>query len=348
MANKFGRNHHATGYWSGSPWKRVEYDQTAAKIRVWQQDQIRTRGMPVYLYMPVTTNTPGVTVCTCVKEGNSVADRPCHSCYGTGLVPGYTLFMHQTIWASSAYAGSYTLASTALDTTKKPHRIVLTGVSLSGTIITTDSAYTNPDSLDWETNVDAYVRDAGNTVTTEFSTNAGATWTNIASINGPNKPIGTGNIRFRITLARTTTTQKSPAFEALRIRRVLAENANRCILDSHGRYAAGQILILRTWMQERAQRMDGGRGVVNELLADRSWTNPLDFFDTTLTPDTPAARIDDRDAGPHPFYEHAFGIREGERLVMTQFSWSEQLGCFTHQAFNERRATDGEIYSLVF
>ena len=348
MTNKFDSKHLAVGYWAGSPWKRIECEQTPAKVRVWQQDQIRARGVPVYLYLPVTSATPNVTECTCVKEGTSTADRPCMSCYGTKLVPGYTRYLHQTVWVASAYADTYTLSNVALDTTKKPHRLVLTGTSLSGTIVTTDQAYTNPDAQDWDVNVDAYIRDPANVVSIEFSTNAGVTWATFASINGPNKPIGTGTVRFRITLSRALAGQRSPAFEILRMRRIETENVNRSLVASHGRYAAGQILILRTWMQERRSRQEGGRGVTNDLPGDRSWTMPLDFFNLFLTADTPPCRIDDQEPGPHPFMQHAFGIRNGERLVMTQFNWNEQFGIFTHQAFAQRRATEGEVYNLVY
>lgn len=348
MTQRIKKKHLAPASWNPSVWKRIECEQTPAKIGAWLREKLVARGLPVYLYQPVTADTPGVIACTCVKDGNSVADRPCRQCYGTKLVPGYEKFLHVTLWAASADAGSYTLTNTTLDTSKKPHRLVLTAVATTGTIVTPDQPYTNPSQLDWETHVDSYVRETGNTVTVEFSTDLGTTWNLLNTINGLNKPINTGVIRFRVTLTRTATTDRSPAFEILRMRRVLAENVNKAILCTNDNFDYGHILILRTWMQERSQR-DVGRGVTNELPGDRCWTTPLDFFDTSLTHDTPPCRVDDRGTGPHPFYEHSFGIRIGERIVLTNSNFNETLNRFTWQDFNARRSQDDEHpYSEVF
>jgi hypothetical protein len=347
MVVKFNGYNAAKGYWGRSPWERIECEQTAAKIRVLESDEVLARGVQVFLYLPVISTTPGAIPCTCVKDGNSVADRPCESCYGTKFIPGYHRFQSETLFAASAQYASFTLTNVVLDTTKKPNRLALIPSAVTGTIITPDQPYTNPAGLDWETRVNEYVRDPGNTVLTEFSTNAGGTYTNITAINGVNKPTGTGNIRFRVTLTRAAITDKSPVFEIVRIRRVLAENVNPQILTARPDFKPGRILILRTWVQERASS-DVGRGLNVDWVSDGSWTLPLDFFDITLTHDTPPCKIDDLDPGTHPFMQHDYGIRSGERLVMTQFNYNEALGLFTRQAFQERRAQANESYGLVF
>lgn len=354
MAPKLPGFNSAIGAWT-NPWKTIECNQVPAKVRVWQQDQLVARGQAAWLYQPVTPNAPGVVVCTCVKDGNSVADRPCLSCYGNGLVPGFFKFLHQTVWASSAEAGGYVLTNIQLDTSKKPHRLVLTPGQLTGTVITTAKSYTNPDALDWEVRVDDFIRETGNVSLVDFSTNGGVSWVPITAINGPGKPVGTGSVMFRITLSRAAVTNRSPAFEILRIRRVLRENANLALEDARSgdeattlRYEAGQILLLRTWIQTRPAR-DPARGVTMDWQADRAWTAPLDFFDLSLTRDTPPCRVDDSQTGTHPFYELAYGVKTGDRLVMTAISYADNMGIFTHQTFADRRAQTEEVYAaLVF
>ena len=148
---------------------------------------------------------------------------------------------------------------------------------------------------------------------------------------------------------RSDAAHRSPAFEIVRARHVRSADYNKTgVLDKRDNVAVGQILVLRPWVIEQAQS-DTGRGVTIDWMGDRSWTMPLDFFDTTLTLNSAATRVDDRAPGPHPFYEHVAGIKTGERLPITNIKWNEEFGTFTHQSFDDRRSQDNEDpYDLVF
>jgi hypothetical protein len=351
----------AIGYWGRSILCRVCSDQTGDKVKATLIDKLLALPKPTYIWLPVSNLTQpeldehigdGATFpCTCDKDTASVSDDACRSCHGVRIIPGYVRFLTEVTYFSSAEAASYTLTGCELNYDIKPNRILMSAGTTSATIETNDKAYTNPDGTDWETEVVDFIRAAGNTVTAEFSTDGGGTWTAIASINGASKPIGTGTIRFRVTLARTAASDKSPAFEIIRMRRVRTEDANKGLEDAlHPPcvdYEPGQVLIARTWVQEQTIR-DAGRGRNTNHMGDKMWTMPLDFFDTTITPDTPAAKIDDRKSGPHPFYEIRYGVNLGDRYTMHQGSFNENFLTFTHQAFVDRFVQIGENLYKVF
>lgn len=331
----------AVGTWS-NPWRRIEADQTAAKIRVWEQDKLIARGKAAALWQPVSSLTPGAVACTCVKNTTDSAQRQCDSCYGSKFVPGYLKFGHQTIFFSSAEYTGFTLSSVAISTATKPNLLQLTAGATTGTITTAAKPFTNPTVSPgtWEIRMDSFIRATGSTVTAQFSTD-GITYYDINLINGANRPIGTGTIRFRITLTRLAVGDPSPSFEIIRLRRPLLENKNAGI--SRWRpYAAGQILILKTWVQDRTSLLEG-RGRVDEHLQDRSWTAPLDFFDTSLARDTFIDVIDDTATGIHPFIEYqSDGVLQNTRYILEQISFNTQLGLFTHQSFVERKVQADE------
>lgn len=348
MSCKFPGANGAVGYWGRSPWTRIEAEEIPEKTRVLLQDKLFARGVPVYLYLPVAETDAGVTACTCSKDTTSTNDRPCNECYGVGFVPGFRRFLHETIHFGASENATFTLGSCSIDTRIKPNRILMDSGATTSTIETPDKTFTNPNDDDWEVNVDSFLRATGNTVTTEFSTDNGGTFFDISLINGVNKPTGaSGDIRFRITLTRASASDRSPAFEIVRMRRPESENMNQGIVDFRGNVDVGQILILRPWVVEQAM-LEQARGVNVDWVADRSWTAPLDFFDTSITADTAGAVIRDLLPGPHPFIVHAAGFKTGERVVWTNFKWNEEFGILTHQSFDERRAQPGEFYYLVF
>jgi len=350
MPQKVKGSHLATGYWGNNPRCHIEQNQIGDKLKANLQDALIAEGKPVNLWLPVSRTTPGTYPCTCDKDTTSRADVKCLSCYGTRKVPGYLRFQHELVFFSTAKdeVALYTLTDTERDLSIKPNRIRLTSGALTGTIETNDKPFTNPAGLDWEFEVAAFRKFATDTIGAEFSTDGGGTWTDITLINGAAKPTGTGTLRFRVTLTRAATTTDSPDFEILRVRRAQPENQNPVAAGVRDDLQPGQILVLRTWYIEKTSRqLQVGRQT--DFDSDRGWTTPLDFFDITITPDTPPAKINDREAGPHPFYEHAFGVEQGERFPIFQVSVSEQIDfTFTHQAFFDRRAQDGEIYHLVF
>lgn len=354
--NKFNGQHHAVGHWS-NPWRRVELDQTGAKARVLLQDKLVTKGKWVDLFLPVSSSTAGVVACTCVKDTTDSADRTCLSCYGTHYAPGFLKFLHSTLFWSSAESSSFTLTGVEVSTTKKAHVFSLSSGTLSGTIETTDKAYTNPNDLDWDVKFEAYRRDAGHTFTLEFSTDGGGGWTAIAltevtdgfGFEGtiPGAMIsGTGSIRMRITMTRASSTDRTPYSEIVRIRRTLTENVNTRLQKRRADFVPGSILILRPWTQQQ-DMVEPGRGHIVQHVGDRAWTSPLDFFDLSLTHDTPPCKVDNTQ-GPHPFYEYTSGLQLGDRYALTKFYYNEQFGPFTHQYFDDRRAQDGEHYHLIW
>jgi hypothetical protein len=338
----------AVGYWGNDPHCRILQEETAAKIKALLQDKLIAMGRPVELWLPVTAATPGVVACTCDKNTRPGSDYKCLSCYGMRFVPGYLRFLHETIFFSSAEAGSFTLTNCEVDTSIKPNRIRLTSTAVTGTVVTTDKPFDNAVKETWDQQVAVFRKTATDTIVVEFSTDGGVTYTDISLLNGPKQPTGTGLIRFRVTLTRVALTTDSPDFEVLRIRRRLPEfMTDASQTRTSDQLIAGQIWILRTWVVEQTLRQVGVARQT-EFQNDKSWTAPLDFYDNRVVVDTPPAKIDDRDAGPHPFYEHATGIDQGTRFPIYQMSYNEQLGTFTHQAFAERKAQNGELYGVVF
>jgi len=341
--------HLAVGYWGRNPNCRIVQEQVPDKLKALLQDKLIAMGRPCELWLPVNEDTAGVVHCTCDKETRPAGDFRCMTCYGMRFAPGYQRFLHETLfWCSAEYA-SFTLVNVSRDTEIKPNRLRLSSAALTGTVTTQDKAYANPRGEDWTFEVAAFRKTSTDVILAEFSTDGGTTWTDLTLINGANKPTGSGNIRLRITLTRSALTTDSPDFEIARVRRRMPERMTKQSQIRHGDDAllAGQILVLRTWVVEQAMRQLGLARQVN-YSGDKSWTAPLDFYDTEIEADTPSAKINDRDAGPHPFYERAYGIGTGERFPLFQISWNEELLTFTHQHFFDRKAQPGELYHLVY
>lgn len=344
MTQKIRNAHLAVGHWSRDLHCRIQQEQTAEKLKALLWDKLLATGRRVSLWLPVRDSTPGLVDCTCVKDTRQASDFRCMSCYGTKSIPGFVKFLHETIFFSSAEFAGFTLTNVEIDRSIKPNRLRLTSAATTGTIITPDKAFTNPEGAAWEYQVAAFRKTATDTITVEYSTDAGATWTNITALS----LTGSGNVRFRITLTRAALTTDSPDFEILRIRRaaperMTAQSKKRADLEP------GQILLLRTWVVEQTMRQVG-MGRQTEFQNDQSWTADLAMFDSSIPENGPLGLINDRDAGPHPLFQHVSGVTADHRFVITQISHDDQIDdVFLHQAFAERRAQDGELYvSLVW
>jgi hypothetical protein len=271
-------------------------------------------------------------------------------------------FQHETLFWCSAEADvedGLILTDMNLARTKKVNVVMLNDDALSGTIITQDKTFTNPRQLTYDIQLAAFIRASGSSVNLEYSLDAGDNWTQVTLSQAPSGQLGWrgaitgaetgtgGSIRFRVTLGRMSTNDVSPAFEILRMRRVKPETVNINVLKKRDDYEAGKILLLRTWVQTQ-NSLDPLRGSVTAFQGDRSWTAPLDFFDTSLTAETRAVQVRD-EAGPHPFYEYGGNVLEVTRFPIVKVSFNEQFTPhFTHQFFDDRRAQENEPYADVW
>lgn len=329
----------------------VKLDQVAEKIRVLLTDKLVTLGQFVELYTPVYSGTTGAVACTCTKDTTETADRACLTCFGTKYAPGYEKFLHKTWhWSSSeAFASS---TNVEVGTSIKSNKAFLAEGETTGEIVTSGKTYTNPNLDAWELRLDTYLRATGSTATLEYTINGGDDWTAVALTNNEGSITGaalgtSGTIAFRITLTRLSADDLSPAFEILRLRRFKSEGEPLYWVERRRQdYVQGSILVLKPWTQEQ-DFLEPGRGRVIDHLATRSWTAPLDFFDLTLTHDTPQCKIEDH-AGPHAFYKISTGFDLGTIYPITKIAYSEKFGIFTHQVFDDRRAQAGEPYHLVW
>ena len=226
----------APGYWAPDPHARLQAERTPDKVRRSLEDQLRTNGHPIWVWLPVTSGAAGTVACTCDKDTTSSADYKCITCYGHRFAPGYLKFLHETLFFCSAEQANFTLTNVAVDLRKKPNRLQLTAGAVSGTIVTPDKSFANAAGDAWEVELAAYKKQAGDDVTLEFSTDSGTTWTAVTLTGGPlfgyrgalePAPSGTGVLRFRVTLTRTSgATPESPSFEIVRARHVRSRDWN--------------------------------------------------------------------------------------------------------------------------
>ena len=136
MTSKFPGHPAAVGHWARNPYRRIiNGEQIPAKVRVLLQDKMRGMGKPAYLWMPVQSTDAGVVACTCVNDTTGQADQPCYTCYGTKYAPGYLRFAHETLFWASAEASGWTLTNCTLDTTVRPHRVLMDSGATSATSI---------------------------------------------------------------------------------------------------------------------------------------------------------------------------------------------------------------------
>lgn len=333
----------ATGYWGRNPRCNVKGWQLPEKITAMTRSQLQAMGRPALLYLPVQ-NGPS---CTCNKDTSLSADRQCRSCYGVGLVPGFDLFLRDTLHFSSSEATGYTLTGTVIDTTLKPNRVRLVDTAMTGTVETTDVPFNNPEGAPWEADVQIYER-PGSSHLVEISTDSGSTWTDLATWLGTTPPMS-GVMRARITLSRINLDDESPEFEIVRLRHLREHHVSRVItaLREGDDYSLGDILILRP-SKMLNPGTDAARGGLIESPNQKAWTAPLDGFDLSIDPNTVPARIPTVPGDPHPFVELRYGLALGERYAMVNLNYSEETLVFTRQWWDERRVQPGEIWARVW
>lgn len=367
--------HNAVGHWSNA-WRRIQAQQTYAQVRALLQDKLVARGKWVDLYLPVGADIVvedlEVVPCTCTKDTTASSDRSCLSCFGCKFAPGYLKFLHSTQFWCSAEDADFTLTGCAISTAKKANVIMMSAAETTATIETQDKSYSNPNRDTWAIKLEAYRRATGGVFTLEYSTDAGTIWTAVTltevttplipgsahgatgftgGMEGNGAGLSTsGLLRWRITMTRSDAADLPPAFEILRMRRVRSEDFNPLLEKWRDDFEPGKILILRPWVQEQ-DTLDPGRGRLIDHLGDRTWTAPLDWFDTSLTRDTPDTRIQEY-FGPHAFYTYSDGVQETTRYALTKAYYNTQFGTgnsfFTHQMFDDRRIAQNEGPTLVW
>jgi hypothetical protein len=316
----------APGYWGRDIHQRIIAEDTANRIKTLLIDKLLSLGKDIFLWHQVFETTPGALKCSCVKDTTKRSDITCASCYGSEFIPGYVKFAHETLVFPSIKSG-LTLTNVHLDTNIKPHRILLDDTFITGTIDFPPVPFSNV-NYNWDYKLDSPNIVSTNTSVVEFSTN-GILYHPIASINTVGiKPIGIGSIYIRVTLTRALDTDRGPEFEVFRLRHPTVESPYIKILRP-------QVTEVPTWLQY---------GLRTEQLGERFWTAPLDFFDSSIPPNTPAARIIE-----NSFYQRVTGINSDARYVTVKLSYNEEFGIFTHQSFETRRTQPQEVYSrLVF
>lgn len=312
----------APGYWGRNINLRIRNEQVASKVISWNYDKIMAMGLPYAVWREASSVQGGLTTCSCVKDTAKQADIPCNICYGTGATPGYFKFGTQNYWRASTDAG-WTMTNCALDKDNRPFRIRLTDGQISGTAVSTDI----PVSLtgktgDWEYKVDAFTRDGGvaSSITVEFSDDSGVTWYSMSQLNTRNP---SATIRFRVTIARNTSSIKSPMFEIVRIRFPIMG-------DLRNELSEPVVRFIPTWDKIQENRTNYGTKLDNA--GKRFWTLPLTYFNTAISKETPLARLAD-----DVIVESRYGSTIGIRFALIEFNYSDTFGEFTRQEFAMRQ-----------
>lgn len=274
-------------------------------------------------------------LCSCYKQTSKQPDGKCRSCYGTGIVPGYTKFGYHEHHVA-AIDPAVVLVGTSLYTEFTPYRLQLSTGATSGTITSPVFVVGAPGIVasvnPVQYRIDSYLRQpAGTSVTVEVSVNAGA-YVAISTLPGLSVAAG-GTLQFRVTLARASASDKSPFFEMLRVRYARLDDPFIRILKGRP---------TRTRSRE-------GMGVQDSEGNLRWWTVPLRHFDDLVAQDPdvvvpPEANLIQQKA----FIEFREGVHVGVRWDLTSFDYDDPKGIFISQGFSCRRPQRDEIVGQVF
>jgi hypothetical protein len=338
---KVGKAWMATGWWGRDPATHVQSLQTAERVLALNYDKVRAMGQPFRLWTRITgLDIDRVKRCSCWNDTAKQSDSPCYSCYGNGFMPGYVKFNYVTTFYSSIDT-DLTLTNIVQERTVTPFRLTLAPGTNVGYIITPPYKIGRTVYGSWEARCDAYPRDPDNLITTEWSTDGGADWKAIQLLGSSpqyNPKIG-ATLQFRITLYRPNATKKAPLFEIFRARypyvppfRVMTAPTPGTPFYHQDDCWPGEILILKTWDQERFRYEKSGNRTDTE--GQRYWTLPLSYFNPEIERETPSATL-----GKDHFLEEPRGPEAGARYVATKHDYSRTFKIFTRQDFNLRRLT---------
>jgi hypothetical protein len=318
----------AVGYWGRDIYRRVLSEQEQERQRVLLQDELFAMGLRAELYVGVDTGN----TCKCYKESAAHADRKCYTCHGVGKVPGYEKFGYTTFWMTSSDS-DITLTNTEITTKFKSATIQLTEGQTLGTIESGDKAFTRSivGSV-WEYDVKYLLRDKDNSgITIEYSLNSGATWNNIATLITSNP--SSGNIRFKVTLTRDSSSILSPFFEVIKARYA------RILTD--GRWGPW-IIVLNNKPFSRKIKSDWGDQPLQE--GTNMWTTGLAMFD----PDIEVGSREELISGPFAFVKILDGVLENERYAINSWQQSDPRGYLVLQNFETRYVDSQDPLTLVW
>lgn len=336
-----GKN--AVGYWGRNPRKAFDALDSPDRVIALHIDKLRLMGLPYAVWREASAVLTNPTLCSCFKDTSKQPDINCLSCYGSGYLPGYLKFGTTNWWFASTDP-SWVLTNVVLDTTNRPYRLHLEPTATTGTAMTPDLAISMATKKGpWQSAFAGFTRDNGvnSSILVQFSVDFGATWDTLSATNLEIAGSFT-QIRFRVTFNRLNVNVKSPMFEIVRIR-----------FPTIGDEISGSpiqepvIRMLPSWDTQQEVRQPFGTKI--DASGRRMWTIPLNFFDSSILPNTPQARLFD-----DVILECRFGAEIGFRYGVNQFRYSDQFGVFTRQEFEVRRYAgspgkiDGEFAYRIF
>jgi len=341
-----GLGHMATGSWSRDIFKHVKAEQEHASQRALLIEQILAGGIRSDMWMGVKSGNE----CACYKQSNKQSDAKCGSCYGERYVPGYLKFGYDTVWMS-ATDSDVTLTGVEITKTFKSAKVVLTSTSTSGTIESGDKSFSRTAfGSTWESQALSFVRIEGQSnVVVEYSLDSGIIWDDIDNLATVNP--SSGNIRFKATLTRDTTSIITPAFEIVRARYARIDLSSGDALggaDSEksdcGEYRFGPwVLLMRSIPISRNTKGEHADLPVQDNL--KVWTAGFSLFDPTIEIGSEDEYVKDNKV----LFEIKDGVQTGSRYKVTSWSPSDPFAyVIVQQTMDIRYVDPVGPFSLVW
>ena len=324
----------APGYWGRDIFRRVLSENEHNRQRTLLEDQIRASGIRAELWTRAETGSR----CACYKESSRSSDRKCRSCYGASIVPGYYKFGYNTEFLSASDDDAV-LTDVGVTTDFKSAKVILDDTALTGTIESSDKAFTRS-AIESEWEYEDVFFDREGSVLVEYSLDSGSTWKAMSELTTENP--ASGNIRFRATLSRAATTDLSPLFEIVRARYATIDKREISIVNNDYRWGPW-IFIMNTIPDRQYIKTD--RGDIPKQSGLTFWTAGLSMFDPSIEIGSDEELI----TGPGVLIKILDGVMEGNRYITTTWRQSDPFAYkIIQQEFHIRVEDSVGPYSLVF